>query len=228
MLTLQDLIDRWDGNELIFLPLSDPPKEHEALGKHNSVFCHRSKWNEYEERMRYMAFKVNAKRQEDGSYKLSFGKGKQKIEAMCGKDQDGKWLVMLEPDGTFICDAQDKMADCKEAFHDYAIKNYKGELSGDQQKHRAASLSQQSQQAQGSYNPHQPAPGTDPNNPLPLHKAIHPGTGQNMAVTGTLRPAIALICDFAQEFAPIYLKDDPQGLEAVAEAVRGIRNDLSL
>lgn len=175
-----------------------------------------------------MAFKVNAKRQDDGSYKLSFGKGKQKIEAMCGKDENGKWLVMLEPDGTFICDPQDKMSECKEKFHEYAISNYKGELSGEQQQQRAAALTQQSQQPQGGYNPHEPLPGADPSNPQPPHKTIHPGTGVNMAVTGTLRPAIALLCDFAQEFAPVYLKEDPQGLQAMAEAVRGIRNDLSL
>jgi hypothetical protein len=65
-------------------------------------------------------FKVRNKRNDDGSYTLSYGKGAGKLEAIMVRD--GNWAIQDEPSfGTHA-----KMADCKEAWGGWAVTAYGG------------------------------------------------------------------------------------------------------
>lgn len=77
-----------------------------------------------------MAFKVRNKRQEDGSYELSYGKGKRKLIAhMTANGSVDGWGVP-EGDGADILGGFKTMRDCKEAWGEWAARKYASDGSG--------------------------------------------------------------------------------------------------
>lgn len=146
-----------------------------------------------------MAFRVSNKKREEGKYRMSFGKGNNKLTAINGKDSDGKWGVVLEASGDVLCIGKDTQGECKEAFYDWAVTNYKGKMEPDQSPASTAT-----------------APSVAGLNPdgTPMHPYLDISnvTGMNEAERITAKNSFTMLYAFAKQYGPRYFQNDPQGL----------------